>query len=78
MMDMERPQSRPAPAAIAVCLLCALLLYPVSIGPACAAVNNGYLSEQAVETAYAPITWLAERSSAVQSLGNWWIGLWEQ
>jgi hypothetical protein len=58
-------------------LLAVLVLYPASVGPACAAVNHGYLSEQTVETAYAPIVWLAGRSDAVHSVGNWWISLWE-
>ncbi len=58
-------------------VLCAvLLLYLASIGPACVAENRGYISQRTVDTAYAPIIWLGEKSDIVGSVWNWWVGLW--
>ena len=85
-MDDSSPRPRPWVRwfpIVGLGLFSLLPLYVASVGPACWFEENGWLSESAYETAYAPLAALAYAApplySALDEYAIWWQGLprWE-
>jgi hypothetical protein len=63
-------------AVLAFGLVLAPILYVLSIGPAYWLVWHGTISEETALTAYAPIEWVADRSTPIERLLTIYIRLW--
>ena len=51
-------------------------LYVLSCGPAVALGSHGYLSEEAIETAYYPLSLAGECSDWIGNILEWYVELW--
>lgn len=49
-----------------------LLLYLLSIGPACWLMNHDLLGHEIFYAAYGPVIWVMERCPPVERLINWY------
>jgi hypothetical protein len=77
MSDEPKKRSR---GWIGWAVLAALVLYPLSMGPAwrCALTSEDWPSnEDRVNTAYAPICWLCERQEWAANAMRRYINLWD-
>ncbi len=67
-------------AGVAILLLAVLfflpLLYILSSGPAVALGSHGYLSEEAIEIAYFPLSVAAQSSDWIDSILQRYVELW--
>jgi hypothetical protein len=75
----DEPKKRSRAAWIAWALIAALVLYPLSIGPADLYALNAADPMAAAETvnnAYAPIVWLCNHSPWATAAAEWYVGLW--
>ena len=70
MTDRKKPT---AGFWITVALVAVLIGYPLSIGPAAWAADNGYISEPFYVAVYAPLWWLGERSEEVANFLYWYV-----
>jgi hypothetical protein len=53
------------------------VLYVLSCGPAIALVFHGYLSGEAFDFAYYPLSLATESSDWIASILEWYVALWE-
>ena len=67
-------------AGVAILLVAVLFLLPalyvLSCGPAVALGSHGYLSEEAIETAYYPLSLAGECSDWIGNILEWYVELW--
>jgi len=56
-------------------IVVALLMYPISFGPACWITSGIELGSTAIPTIYRPVTRAAESSPAIQNMLQWYARL---
>jgi hypothetical protein len=54
----------------------ALMLYPLSLGPALWMCRQGYLSIETLNVVYFPLRWLKELFPIVKGVVEWYEELW--
>jgi hypothetical protein len=75
--DASRQGSAGFIAAVVVLLLvCAPLLYALSIGPAIVLFHRGTIDEEQIDRAYAPILYIDNRCEASRPLLRGYVRLW--
>ncbi|MCE9525228.1 MAG: hypothetical protein K8R36_04155 [Planctomycetales bacterium] len=78
MRDDREPGRSGAGVAILLVVVLFFLpaLYVLSCGPAVALMTRGYISEEAIEVAYYPLSVASECSDWIASALEWYANLW--
>ena len=64
---------------VAIALAVALVLYPLSIGPATWLNDRGLLPASAVPSIFRPLFWMYEPAPrSIRAATDWYIGLWSK
>lgn len=67
-------------AAVAILLLCLLIIYVLAVGPLIRIHDEGMMGETTTaifEAVYCPLGWVAESSPVTGNLLEWYVSLWE-
>jgi hypothetical protein len=63
----------PSPLWITAGVPCLLLIYVLSVGPACKLKAKGVIDMQVIQTVYAPLVFLSKKSKTVEALLDWYV-----
>jgi hypothetical protein len=72
----NEPKKRRSWKWIGWALVAALVLYPLSIGPATRWTDRDPSKQETVAQIYAPLWWMAARSEYLGDALPWYIGKW--